>query len=68
MTTLVWITTWDTIPDAGEYETAARSAIAGLGLDAVVAASGTRVVLGIRSGGDGTGLDLQAIVDELARG
>jgi len=66
--TLVWITAWDTVPDAGEFAVAARSAIASLGLDAVVAASGTRVILGIRSGPGGTALDLQAIVDELARG
>ena len=66
--TLVWITAWDTVPDAEEFETAARSAIAGLGLDAVVAASATRVVLGIQTGTGRTALDLQAIVDALARG
>jgi hypothetical protein len=66
--TLVWITAWDTVPDAGEFEAAARNAIAGLGLDAVVAASATRVVLGIQTGTGRTALDLQAIVDALARG
>ena len=66
--TLIWITAWDTVPDAGEFEAAARSAIAGLGLDAVVAASATRVVLGIQTGTGRTALDLQAIVDALARG
>jgi len=65
---LVWITAWDTGADRGEFEAAARNAIAGLGLDAVVAASATRVVLAVRSGGSGVGADLQAIMDELARG
>ena len=65
---LVWITAWDTSSDAEEFETAARSAIAGLGLDAVVAASATRVVLGIQTGTGHTALDLQTIVDALARG
>ena len=65
---LVWITAWDTGADAGEFEAAARNAIAGLGLDAVVAASATRVVLAVRSGGRGVSADLQAIMDELARG
>ena len=65
---LVWITAWDTGADSGEFEAAARNAIAGLGLDAVVAASATRVVLAVRSGGSGVGADLQAIMDELARG
>jgi hypothetical protein len=51
-----------------EFEAAARSAIAGLGLDAVVAASATRVVLGFLTGAGRTALDLQAIVDALARG
>ncbi len=66
--TLVWITAWDAVADAGEFEAAARSVIAGLGLDAVVAASGMRVVLAIRSGGGGAGADLKVIVNELARG
>jgi hypothetical protein len=65
---LVWITAWDTGADGGEFEVAARRAIAGLGLAPVVAASGTRVVLAMGSGANGAGADLQAIVDELARG
>ncbi len=65
---LVWITAWDTGADGGEFEAAARKAIAALGLDAVVAASTMRVVLAVQSGGSGDGVDLQAIVDELARG
>lgn len=66
--TIVWITAWDSAADASEFAAAAATAVGGLGLDAEMAASGTRVVLGIRSGPTPTGATLRSIVEGLARG
>ena len=46
---IAWATAWDSAADAGEFETAARTAIAGLHLDGAVSRSGARVAIVIRS-------------------
>ncbi|MBI2764028.1 MAG: hypothetical protein HYX54_09860 [Chloroflexi bacterium] len=65
-----WTTAWDSSPDAREFESAARVAIAGLRLDTVVLSSGTRVAMAIRSRSPGTPSDatLRSILESLVRG
>ena len=65
---IVWVTVWDSDPDAAEFAAAARTAAAGMGLDAVIATSGKKVVIGIRTGPTPTNVVLRMIVDSLARG
>ncbi len=48
---IAWATSWDSSADAGEFETAGRTAIAGLHLDGAVSRSGARVAIVIRSAG-----------------
>ncbi|MES2209231.1 MAG: hypothetical protein V4515_03485 [Chloroflexota bacterium] len=46
---VVWTTAWDSVQDARAFESAARTALGGLRLDARLASSGVRVAIAIRS-------------------
>lgn len=48
-TAAVWTTAWDSVVDAQDFESAARTAISGLHLDALLTRSGSRVAMVIRS-------------------
>lgn len=48
-TAAVWTTAWDTVDDAQAFESAARTAISGLNLDALVSSHASRVAMVIRS-------------------
>lgn len=65
---IVWITAWDSESDAAEFGAAARTAVGGMGLDAIIATSGTKVVIGIRSGPTPTNAAIRMIVESLAQG
>ena len=67
----IWTTAWDTGQDAQEFATAAREAVAGLRLDALVATAGSRVAIAIRSAAPERAPDdatLRSILDSLVRG
>lgn len=49
-TAVVWLTAWDSASDAEAFEAAARTAIAGLHLDARIRRADSRVAIVIRSG------------------
>jgi hypothetical protein len=59
---VVWLTTWDTAADAGEFDAAARTAIAGLGLRAAISSTAMSVSIAIGS----TGGPSQATLDQAA--
>lgn len=67
---VVWTTAWDSPQDKLDFASAASAAIAGLHLDAVVVAAGTRVAIAIRASGAGTPSDatLRSILESLVRG
>ena len=48
-TAAVWTTAWDSVVDSQAFESAARTAISGLHLDALLTRSGSRVAMVIRS-------------------
>jgi hypothetical protein len=63
---LVFESAWDLGADADAFLAAASTALAGLGLDGEVVESGSRVVIGIRSGTAPAGAALRSILDGLA--
>ncbi|MEO8468997.1 MAG: hypothetical protein ABI573_04950 [Chloroflexota bacterium] len=67
-TAAVWTTAWDTAEDAQAFESAARTAIAGLHLDALVSSEGSRVAMVIRSSGGPDDATARDILNRLVLG
>ena len=64
-TAAVWTTAWDSVADAQAFESAARTAIAGAHLDALLSSAGSRVALVIRSAATPTDATLHAVLSGL---
>ena len=67
-TAAVWATAWDSVEDAQDFESAARAAISGLHLDALLTRSDTRVAIVIRSGGGPDDATVQTLLSRLVLG
>jgi hypothetical protein len=65
---LVLVTAWDTRADADAFAAAAQQAIVGLGKDGRAVQNGSRVVIGLRTGGSPDDAALAAILARLAAG
>ena len=67
-TAAVWTTAWDSVEDAQAFESATRTAISGLHLDALVSSDGSRVAMVIRSSGRPDDATVQGILRRLVLG